>query len=252
MPGRFSLIGKGRAGGSIHAALVDLGWECTAVFGRHDDVSEAATSVDVCIIATPDRSIASVAGAIRQGDAEGTSGVVLHLSGALGLDVLAPHRRGALHPLVSLANADVGAAQLRVAWFAVAGDPIATYLAQQLSGNHFVIADEDRARYHATAAIASNHLVALLGQVERLAASLDIPFDVFLPLVQASIDNVAALGPSAALTGPAARGDLETIAKHRAALATGQTRELVAYDALVDLAMRLAKQAPDNEETTER
>ena len=87
MPGRFSLIGKGRAGGSIHAALVDLGWECTAVFGRHDDVSEAATSVDVCIIATPDRSIASVAGAIRQGDAEGTSGVVLHLSGALGLDV---------------------------------------------------------------------------------------------------------------------------------------------------------------------
>ena len=115
-----------------------------------------------------------------------------------------------------------------------------------------MIADEDRARYHATAAIASNHLVALLGQVERLAASLDIPFDVFLPLVQASIDNVAALGPSAALTGPAARGDLETIAKHRAALATGQTRELVAYDALVDLAMRLAKQAPDNEETTER
>lgn len=240
MSRRFTLIGRGRAGGSLHDALAELGWECTSVFGRSDDVSHAATGVDVCVIASNDDSVAEIASNIQPGDA-----VVLHLSGALGLDVLAPHRAAGLHPLVSLADATSGAKQLRSAWFAVAGDEISARMAEELSGRHFPIADENRALYHATAAIASNHLVALLGQVERLARDLDIPFEVFLPLIHGSLGNVSNLGPSAALTGPAARGDAETIAKHRAALAENRPDELAAYDALVDLATRLAAQSSD-------
>ena len=235
MSRRFNLIGDGRAGGSLRAALIDAGWECATVFRRGDDLAAAAVGVDVCIIATADVAIATVASVIEPGDA-----VVMHLSGALGLDVLAPHRAAGLHPLVSLADPRSGARQLRSAWFAVAGEPIAEEIAAALSGYSFPIDDADRATYHAAAAIASNHLVALLGQVERLAIELNIDFEVFLPLVKASIDNVSEKGPRAALTGPAARGDMATIEKHRAALRERHSDELSAYDCLVELAIKLA------------
>jgi predicted short-subunit dehydrogenase-like oxidoreductase (DUF2520 family) len=85
--------------------------------------------------------------------------------------------------------------------------------------------------------VASNHLVALAGQVERLAAAADVPFDAFLPLMRASLDAVAAMGPAAALTGPVARGDVATVAAHLAAL---DGDERAAYVALALEALRLA------------
>ena len=60
--------------------------------------------------------------------------------------------------------------------------------------------------YHAAACIASNHLVALLGQVERLASSAGVPFDAFAPLVQSSVINAFGIGPALALTGRSLHG----------------------------------------------
>lgn len=237
----FNLVGSGRAGGAIRIALVESGWVCAQVFGRGDDISQAAADVDVCIIATPDDAIESVANSIEPGEA-----CVVHLSGARGLDVLAGHRAGAVHPLMSLADAESGAQGLRSAYFAVAGDPVATEVADALSGKSFHIADDDRAIYHAAAAIASNHLVAVLGQVERLATGLGVPFEVFMPLVEASIANVAERGPRDALTGPASRGDMGTIEKHRQALAERHPDELAGYDALVERAFWLAQSSADS------
>ena len=57
------------------------------------------------------------------------------------------------------------------------------------------MADGDRAAYHAAACIAANHVVALLGQVERVAASVGLDLEAFLPLTRAAVDDVAALGP---------------------------------------------------------
>ena len=94
----------------------------------------------------------------------------------------------------------------------------------------------DRLRYHAAAVIASNHLVALLGQVERVAATVDVPLEAYLDLVRGTVDNVAALGPSRALTGPVARGDLDTVERHLAAL---PPEERGAYGAMVEQARRL-------------
>jgi predicted short-subunit dehydrogenase-like oxidoreductase (DUF2520 family) len=166
-----------------------------------------------------------------------TATVVMHLAGSLGLDVLDPHvRRAALHPLVSMPSAAVGAVRLRGATFAVAGDPMVDEVIEALGGRSFTVADADRAAYHAAACIASNHLVALLGQVERVAATVGLPLDAYLPLVRATLDNVAALGPVAALTGPAARGDQVTIDAHVAALAPD---ERDAYLAMVAMAQRL-------------
>ena len=123
------VIGAGRAGGSMAGALAAAGWTMLPALGRDDDVSSAAHDVDLLVIATPDASIASVAAAVEPV----ATTVVIHLAGSLGLDVLAPHaRRGALHPLVALPNARVGADRLRGAWFAVAGDELADHVVADL------------------------------------------------------------------------------------------------------------------------
>src|SRR5439155_6907711 len=142
-------------------------------------------------------------------------------------DVLDPHpRRAAIHPLRSLPTSDT---DLNGAWFAVAGDPVGDEIVDALGGHRVHVDDGDRAAYHAAACMASNHLVALLGQVERVAGTSGVPFEAYLDLAGATLDNVAELGPAAALTGPAARGDLNTIERHLAAL---DPSERPAYEAL--------------------
>jgi predicted short-subunit dehydrogenase-like oxidoreductase (DUF2520 family) len=213
--------------------------------GRRDPVRAAADGADVLVIATPDAEVARVAAAVEP--AEGT--VVVHLSGSLGLHALAPHpRRASLHPLVPLPNPEVGSVRLRSGvTFAVAGDPTARTLAEALGGQPVAVADDDRANYHAAATIAANHLVALLGQVERVAATAGLPLTAFAGLIHAAADDALALGPHDALTGPAARGDWSTIDRHRAVLGgmPGAGNELAAYDAMVVLARRLAMATPE-------
>ncbi len=153
--------------------------------------------------------------------------------------MLAPHeRRGSLHPLVTLPEPVLGALRLRGGlYFAVAGDPLARDLVLGLGGHPVVVPDAERAGYHAAATIAANHLVALLGQVERVAASVGLPLEAFLPLAQGALDDVGFLGPAAALTGPASRGDVATLERHREVL-DGSERD--GYEAGVVLARRLA------------
>ena len=117
--------------------------------------------------------------------------------------------------------------------FAVAGDPWPASCVGALGGRLVEVDDEHRAAYHAAACIAANHLVALMGQVERVAAAGRARPRRLLPLARAAVDDVAELGPAAALTGPAARGDEATLGRHRAALPED---ELPGYQAGVALA----------------
>src|SRR5213076_612491 len=121
---------------------------------------------------------------------------------------------GSLHPLQSLPSADVGRRRLAGAWCAIDGSPRVEKIALTLGMRPFRVDAAHSVSYHATACVASNHLVALLGQVERLAAHAGVPFEAFLPLVRGTVDNVGVLGPAGALTGPVARGDEETVARH--------------------------------------
>lgn len=230
------IIGPGRAGSALAAALAATGrWRVDAVLGRDDDVRAAADGVDLVVLAVPDPAIAAVAAAVEPVAAT----VVAHLAGALGLDVLAPHeRRAVLHPLASLPGGELGAERLRGVWWGLStgGDALAEAVVADLGGHPVSIDDADRIRYHAAAAIAANHVVALLGQVERVATSIGVPFDAFLPLVRTAVDNVAALGPAAALTGPVQRGDEATVERHLAALPPD---ERPAYEALADQARKL-------------
>lgn len=230
------IVGPGRAGLSFASALAGRG-VVVDLLDRDADVVNATHDVDAVLIATPDRAIAQVAAAIAPGDA-----AVLHCSGASTLDVLASHRSvGSVHPLMALPDAQTGADRLVGGWFAVAGDPIAQAIVERLDGRWFHVDDEDRARYHAIAAIGANHLVALLGQVERLAAGLGVPAEAFWDLARGSFDDVVAKGAAAALTGPAARGDHGTLDAHRAALPPS---ERMLYDVLADAAAALADRDP--------
>lgn len=235
VPVRFRIVGPGRAGESLGIALARAGWERHSDVNRSDDASRAAEGVDLVVIAVPDGAIATVAAAIEPDDRV----VIAHLAGSLGLDVLEPHvRRAALHPLVSLPCPEVGAKRLTAgAWFATAGDPLVEKAVADLDGRSFTIDDADRGRYHAGAAIASNHLVALLGQVERIADHIGMPLEAYLDLATATLANVGELGPAAALTGPVARGDWDTVRAHLSAL---PETERPAYRALATEAARLA------------
>lgn len=232
------IIGPGRAGLSFAHALEVSAVRVNGVLGRGDDLYPAADGVDLLLLAVPDREIASVAARVRPHVAT----VVAHCSGALGLEVLAGHdRRACIHPLVTLPDPSIGSDRLRSgAHFALAGDTMVADIVRALGGQPLLLPPEARATYHAAACIASNHLVALLGQVERVASSIGLPLGVFLPLAKGALDDVAFLGPMAALTGPASRDDTATIEQHRRAL---EPEELEGYDAGVALARRLVFEA---------
>ncbi len=93
-------------------------------------------------------------------------------------------------------------------------------------------------RIHAAAVVASNHLVALMGQVQRIGAAAGVPLQAYLDLAAGTLDNVAELGPQAALTGPVSRGDWATLRRHLAAI---EPSERPAYLALAEAAARLAQ-----------
>jgi predicted short-subunit dehydrogenase-like oxidoreductase (DUF2520 family) len=259
-----ALVGSGRAGTALALAFVAAGHEVIAVAGRTPDapsvraaaevlaarrrpVEAVANGADLVIIATPDAAILDVGESVAGGLDAGA--LVLHCSGSLGLEVLAPIaavrpdvRLGVLHPLQTLPTGELGEVRLSGAWAAVTGPAEVGALAEQIGLRPFTVLDEDRAGYHAAACIASNHLVALLGQVERVASAAGVPFAAFEPLVRATVDNVFSLGPEAALTGPISRGDVSTVARHLAAVGDDEQR---AYRALAAAAARLAGRDDD-------
>jgi predicted short-subunit dehydrogenase-like oxidoreductase (DUF2520 family) len=232
---RVTVIGGGRAGSAFAGALTQRRWEVVDVLGRDDDIAAAGTASDLVIIATPDGVVADVAQTIEPS----SDTVVAHVAGVLGLDVLGQHPRVAsVHPLMSIPRGEAGIERLLSGgWFAVAGDAIGRLVVDDLGGTPVTVRDDHRIRYHALASIASNHLVALLGQVERLAAGIDVPFEAYLDLAAGSLAAVEASGPAEALTGPASRGDRATLSAHLLSLPVA---DRVAYVALMREAQRLA------------
>ena len=241
--GSFRVIGPGRAGQSMHLALSTAGWTAEPPLRRGDSLQRAAADVDVLIIATRDADIAGVAATVSPVDTT----TVVHLAGALGTDVLMPHpRRVALHPLVSFPDPEIGASRLRAgAWFATTGTEsgvsAARALVRSLGGHAVDVAEDRRSVYHAAACAAANHLVTLLAHVAELGHAAGVPLEAFLDLSRSSLDNVADLGPRAALTGPVARSDWPTILAHLESIPPGE-RQL--YLSMVERTARLAGTDP--------
>ncbi len=244
-PSRIAVVGRGRAGRSLASALGRVGFvvEC---FGHKapavPGLSETLGPDGLVLLCVPDAHIARVAQSIRPGPA-----VVAHVAGSHTLTVLSPHeRRASLHPLMSLTDPESGAARLLDGCvFAVAGEGHSALaavqaVADQLGGRSVELAEDRRAVYHAAAAVASNHLVALCAQVVCLADAAGLPRDTFDALMRASLENAQATSAVEALTGPASRADWSTIARH---LDVIPSPEIPAYAAMSERAATLAGHA---------
>jgi predicted short-subunit dehydrogenase-like oxidoreductase (DUF2520 family) len=230
----IAIVGAGRLGTALAAALRAAGRDVLGPLGRGAD-GGGASAVLLCV---PDGEIAAAAAAIEPGPLVG------HCSGATGLEPLAPHEALSLHPLMTV-PAGAGPGVLAGAGCAVDGTtPRALAAAEALAGilgmHATRVVGEDRAAYHAAASIASNFLVTLEGAAERLAATAGVERALLAPLVRAAVENWAARGAEDALTGPIARGDEDTVARQRDAVAERTPDLLPLFDAMVDATRAVA------------
>lgn len=228
----ISILGTGRAGSSFDVALRAAGHHVQLL--HHTQTNELAAPALV-LLCVPDDELSSVA----QQVAPSGEYVVAHVAGSRALSVLAPHRRVAsMHPLAALSSSEVGAKRLVGATYCVAGDDLVRDVVASLDGRVITLDDAQRTLYHATASVAANHLVALLGQVETLATAAGLTLEDFVPLAQQALDDVTAVGPAEALTGAASRGDMSTIDAH---LAVIPEAERSTYVAMANAAFELAE-----------
>lgn len=265
---RVVVVGAGRVGTAVAVLLRAAGHDLVAVAGREATreraaahlpgvpvmtVEEAVPLGELVLLGVPDDLLASLvvdlaaAGSFREGQ------WVAHVSGAAGLGVLSPAcaagtRRLALHPLQTFPDVEHALASIPGCAAAVTADEeegfaLGERLARDLGARPFRLANDMRPLYHAAAVFASNYLVAVSGAAARLFAEAGVPEPVaaMLPLQMATLANVGALGPAAALTGPAVRGDAGTVAANLEALAAHERGLVPAYVVLCRLALDLAE-----------
>ncbi len=264
----IAIIGAGRAGTAVAVLWRRAGHDVIGVSGRETTVeraaehlpgvpvvaaAEAALGAELVVVAVPDDMIAATVGDLANAGALRAGAWVAHLSGATPLAALdAATRSGArrmgIHPLQTFP--DVEAAIDRIPGCAVAvgaddeaGLGLAERLAQDLGGRPFRLADDHRAIYHAAAVFASNYLVAATGVAEQLLAAAGVPdpLGALEPLQRATVANLARTGPADALTGPAVRGDVGTVARNLEALGSSAPWAVGAYVELARVALDLAE-----------
>ncbi len=233
-PAALSIVGPGRAGGSIASAATKAGIEVTLIGRQSAWESLDGQCVLLCV---PDSEIAAVAASIGTG--EGRPGLIGHVSGATPLEPLLAARAAdgcfSLHPLQTLPDgqADLTGAPAAIAGTSERAGAAAADLARVLGMVPFEVSEGDRVVYHAAASIASNFLVTLEQSAADLLGGIGVenPREVLAPLVRRSLENWIADG-SAALTGPIARGDDDTVERHRQALSHSEPGLLPLYDAM--------------------
>lgn len=218
-PQRVSIIGgHGRVGGSIAAALNAAGWT-VRLLGRDEQLEIC----DVLIIAIPDDALSEVVRKIAGSIAPGTT--VVHTCGIEGARILAPcgERIAAIHPSFPVPTSET---PLGGTFFGVTCAPEMRAwcddFVSALGATPTDVAEDDRVMYHAALSMASNFATAIAGDATELLGG---DHSMLVPLLRATVENIARLGPDVALTGPAARGDAGTIERHLDAL-PGHMREM--------------------------
>jgi predicted short-subunit dehydrogenase-like oxidoreductase (DUF2520 family) len=272
-----AIIGAGRVGGAVGFLLAEAGYRVTAVATRSrataerarsfigageatTDLVRAAASADIVFITTPDGAIRSVCEAIATARGFRTGSLAVHTSGAHTMDLLdaaksAGAHRAVVHPLQSVPSMDLGVKNLPGSYFRIEADPeaadIARELVSALGGTELAMPKwrPDRhsaALYHAGAVTVSNYLVALIDYGLRfyrtLGADRQDALKAVLPLIKGTLGNIEKLGTTAALTGPLARGDAETIAGHLAAMRERAPELLDPYRELAKLTIAVARE----------
>jgi predicted short-subunit dehydrogenase-like oxidoreductase (DUF2520 family) len=255
---RIGVVGAGRVGAVLAAALREQGHEIVSVAGESpasrtrietllpgvavQKPTAVARGCDLLLLTVPDDMLSNVvtmlaaSGAIRRGQ------YVVHTSGKHGLAVLQPAvDRGAhvlaVHPAMTFTGTDVDLARLPGSRYGVTAAPdtaeLAADLVADLGGSIVWVPEEHRTLYHAGLAHGANHLVTLVTEAMDLlrASGADDPAGTLRPLLTAALDNALSYG-GAALTGPIVRGDVETVRAHLADIAAEQPETLPSYVAM--------------------
>jgi predicted short-subunit dehydrogenase-like oxidoreductase (DUF2520 family) len=255
---RIGVVGAGRVGAVLAAALRAAGHEISAVAGesagsrtrietllpgvRVDKPTAVSRSCDLLLLTVPDDMLPNVvamlsaSGAIRPGQQ------VVHTSGKHGLAVLEPAAALgahvlAMHPAMTFTGTDLDLGRLPGCVFGVtavdATRSLAEGLVADLGGSVVWVAEERRTLYHAGLAHGANHLVTLVTQAMDMlrASGADDPARTLRPLLTAALDNALSYG-DAALTGPIVRGDVETVRAHLADIAATTPGNLESYVAM--------------------
>lgn len=210
-------------------------------------------AADVWMLAVPDRQIAAVAAALAHSAGAGQPALAFHCSGALASSALAPLRAcgwqvASAHCVLSFADPATALLQFAGTPCALEGDPAAVSKLEtsfaRIDAQCFALAAEHKLLYHAGAVFATNFLPVLQALAQQLWHDSGVPADVATrlgtTLLQNAVDNILALGPAGALTGPAARGDLALVEQQGQAVAQWDATAGQAYAALSQLAARLA------------
>lgn len=267
---RVGIVGLGRAGSVLAYLLAQKGYQVQVV-SRHPvdgpivikecsfpavTLAEAACQNDVLLLAVPDKAIGDMVRALVPLDKPGLH-AVLHLSGSVPADILAPLRMqglsaGVLHPLQSLADIEQAKGNLPGSTLMFEGDPDLDEWVRTLAaclGCSLALAPPhlNRALYHAGASIASNFLVTLAAMGIRCLSKAGLAEEdarnALMALMKGTLSNMTSASPANALTGPIVRGDLQTVHAHLAALNANLPELAQAYESLAEQTAAMAREA---------
>ncbi|HSZ43885.1 MAG TPA: DUF2520 domain-containing protein [Streptosporangiaceae bacterium] len=258
---RVGVVGAGRVGTALAVALSRAGHKVVAASAVSEQSrqrverflpgtpvgqpAEVFSDADLVLLTVPDDALGGLVSGLTATGAPVAGRLVAHASGRHGLAVLEPATRLgalplALHPVMTFTGRPDDVQRLAGISFGVTAPTalrsVAEVLVMEMGGEAVFIEEEDRWLYHAALAGAANHLVTQIVQACDLLSQAGVaqPARMLGPLVSAALDNALRLG-DAALTGPVARGDAQTVASHVAALRDAAPEALPAYLALARL-----------------
>jgi len=265
----IGVVGAGRVGAPLGAALARAGHDVVGVSAISEasraraalllpDVpilpaDEVVRGAELVLLTIPDDVLpgfiegAAKAGLFQPGQ------IVVHTAGRFGIAVLEPAiRRGALalaiHPIMTFTGTAMDIERMHGAVFGVTALdsilPIAQALVLEIGGEPTVVAEGDRIAYHAALAWSANFLNVIVaeGMDQLRAIGVTEPARALAPLLSAALDNVLRSGDQA-LTGPIARGDVQTVAEHLRVMNERSPQMRNAYDVLAQLTVRRATKA---------
>lgn len=182
------------------------------------DGPDRLAPADICIIAAKDDAIAEIAASTPD-----NGSLWLHTSGSVSADVFAPYksRYGVLYPLQSFSRdreVDLSAVPFFVEGSDEATTRMAEALAASVSASVYRADSRRREALHVAAVFANNFVNHLLAQSEELLAKADLPLSILFPLIDATVEKIKHASPADCQTGPASRGDMQTISRHLAGL----------------------------------
>ncbi|NIH86781.1 putative short-subunit dehydrogenase-like oxidoreductase (DUF2520 family) [Amycolatopsis granulosa] len=266
------VISAGRVGSVVGAALARAGHTVVAASGisaasqaRAERMlpgvplappDQVATSTDLVLLAVPDDELAGLVRGLAATGSWRPGQIVVHTSGAHGLDVLAPAAEAgalplALHPVMTFTGRSEDLDRLTacsVGVTAEAGDEAAWNVGEALTvemgAEPVRVPEAARPLYHAALAHGANHLITLVDDCVDLLRSAGIANAERMlgPLLSAALDNALRHGDRA-LTGPVARGDTGTLRTHLEVLEATEPAIVPAYTALARRTARRAEAA---------